>query len=64
MLHPPRYADYSYAHGGKDGFPFPVDRKTYDKSIEVLTAAVRRARLGDRDKTDALRRVARLCGQR
>jgi hypothetical protein len=29
-------ARYSFAHGGKDGYPYPVDRKTYDKSIEML----------------------------
>jgi hypothetical protein len=53
-----RWADYAYAHGGKDGTPFPVDRKTYDQSIAVLTDAVRRARVGDPLKTDALRRLA------
>jgi hypothetical protein len=57
-----RWADYSYAHGGKDGTPFPVDRKTYDQNIEVLTAAVRSARVGETEKTDALRRLARLTG--
>lgn len=55
----PRWADYAYAHGGKDGTPFPVDRDTYDRSIAVLTDAVRKARLGDTDKTGALRRLAR-----
>jgi hypothetical protein len=41
------WADYSYAHGGKDGTPHPVDRPTYDTSIAVLTYAVRIARVGD-----------------
>jgi hypothetical protein len=52
------WADYSYAHGGKDGTPHPVDRKTYDRSIAVLTDAVRKARVGDTEKTDALKRLA------
>jgi hypothetical protein len=43
-------ARYSFAHGGKDGIPYPVDRKTYDKSIELLHIAVEKARLGDSDK--------------
>jgi len=30
-----QWADYSYAHGGKDGHPFPVDRRTYDQDIAV-----------------------------
>ena len=52
------WADYSYAHGGKDGTPHPVDRPTYDNSIAVLTDAVRKSRVGNTDKTDALKRLA------
>ena len=59
---PRRWADYSYAHGGKDGTPFPVDRDTYDRNIAVLTDAVRKARLGQNDKFEALRRLSRLEG--
>jgi hypothetical protein len=55
-----RWADYSYAHGGKDGTPFPVDRETYDRNVFVLEEAVRRARLGRNEKLDALRRLSRL----
>ena len=55
-----RWADYSHAHGGKDGTPFPVDRDTYDRNIVVLTDAVRKARLGQNDKLDALRRLSKL----
>jgi hypothetical protein len=55
-----RWADYSHAHGGKDGTPFPVDRATYDRNIEVLTDALRRARLGESEKFDALRRLSRI----
>ncbi len=36
---------YFPLQGGKDGIPCPVDRKTYDKSIDVLDRAVRRAKL-------------------
>lgn len=52
-------ARFSFAHGGKDGFPFPVDTVTYDASIHWLEEAVRRARLGAGERTDALRRLAR-----
>lgn len=51
-------ATFSFAHGGKDGYPFPVDRALYDRSIETLADAVRRARLGDREKVDAFRRLS------
>ena len=51
---------FSFAHGGKDGTPFPVDRRTYDSTIDSLRAALRDARFGRREKLDALRRLARL----
>jgi len=51
-------ARYSYAHGGKDGHPFPVDRRTYDQSIEALRRAVKRAKLGQRETLDALKRLS------
>jgi hypothetical protein len=44
--------------GGKDGTPHPVDRPTYDTSIAVLTDAVRKSRIGNTDKSDALKRLA------
>mgnify|MGYP001478596929 CR=1 FL=1 len=53
-------ARYSFAHGGKDGHPYPVRRDLYDRSVAVLQQAVERARLGDRDKLDALRRLSRV----
>lgn len=52
-----RWADYSFAHGGKDGTPFPVDRDTYDRNIQILLNAVRRARVGENEKFEALRRL-------
>jgi hypothetical protein len=55
-----RWADYSYAHGGKDGTPFPVDRDAYDRNVVVLTDAVRKARLGQNDKFEALRRLSKM----
>ena len=50
---------FSFAHGGKDGHPYPVDRRGYEASIEFLLSMVERARLGYRDKTIALKRLAR-----
>jgi len=49
---------FSYAHGGKDGFPYPVDRPTYDRNIEILGAAVAQARIGRSERLEALRRLA------
>ena len=50
-------ARYSFAHGGKDGHPYPVDRETYDRSIEVLHTALKKARLGDNEKIAAFKRL-------
>ncbi len=49
---------YSYAHGGKDGIPYPVDRNIYDATIETLEKAVKKAKIGERDKMKALRRIS------
>lgn len=49
---------YSFAHGGKDGHPYPVLRKIYDESIQFLTSAVEKARIGERDKMEALKRLS------
>jgi hypothetical protein len=51
-------ARFSFAHGGKDGHPFPVDREVYDRTIDVLGRAVDRARLDHSEKKAALRRLA------
>ena len=37
-------ARYSFAHGGKDGTPYPVDKTTYDKTIEILEKAIKKAK--------------------
>ncbi len=48
---------FSFSHGGKDGFPYPVDRKAYDNSIQVLKDAVEQARIGEKEKLYAIRRL-------
>lgn len=51
-------ARYSFAHGGKDGHPYPVNRENYDSSIRLLETALNRARVGQSDKLKMLRRLA------
>ncbi len=51
-------AVYSYAHGGKDGYPYPVSRTDYDRSIEVLERAIKNAKLGRNDEFRALQRLS------
>jgi len=53
-------ATFSFAHGGKDGHPYPVDRENYDRSIEVLRRALSAATIGRGEKLRAMRRLASL----
>ncbi|MGB9627373.1 MAG: DUF763 domain-containing protein [Thermodesulfobacteriota bacterium] len=53
---------FSFAHGGKDGHPYPIDRKVYDQSIEVLENAIERAKVGDREKMEAIKRLRSFAG--
>jgi hypothetical protein len=50
-------ARFSFAHGGKDGTPFPVDIETYDKTVEVLRAAVNKANIDRSERVKALKRL-------
>ncbi len=52
---------YSFAYGGKDGVPYPVDRKSMDESIQILETAVRNAKIGDKDKMKSLQRLREYC---
>jgi hypothetical protein len=56
----PSYEDparYSFAHGGKDATPYPVDRQTYDKTTAMLAEAVRKSHISPYDKDKALKRI-------
>jgi hypothetical protein len=57
-------ARFSFAHGGKDGTPFPVDRGTYDKTVEILRDAVNRAGIGRSERAKALKRLVRFGEER
>jgi hypothetical protein len=59
---PSRFSDparFSFAHGGKDGHPFPVPLKTYDESLNFLRTSLDRAAVGNREKLDGFRRLER-----
>ncbi len=48
---------FSFAHGGKDGHPYPLNKKTYDKSIEILEKAISKARIGNKERLEAIQRL-------
>jgi len=59
---PTRFSDparFAFALGGKDRHPFAVPLRTYDESIAVLERSLERAKLGDRERTDGIRRLER-----
>jgi hypothetical protein len=60
---PSRFTDparFSFAHGGKDGHPFPVPTKVYDETIATLQTAVYKAKLGHTDKQDAIKCLTKI----
>ena len=60
---PVRFRDparFAFAHGGKDGHPFPVPIKVYDETISILQTAVHRAKVGQSDKHEAIRQLSEL----
>ena len=57
---PSRFKDparFSFAHGGKDGHPFPVPTKIYDETIQTLQTAVHKSKLGTTDKAEAIKKL-------
>jgi hypothetical protein len=57
---PFRFSDparFSFAHGGKDGHPFPVPLRVYDETIGVLKSAIQKAKLGRDEELAALQRL-------
>lgn len=63
---PSRFTDparFSFAHGGKDGHPFPVPVNIYDETISTLRDAVNKAKIGQSDKQDAIRKLSVLSQQ-
>jgi hypothetical protein len=45
---------FNFAFGGKDGVPFPVDRKSMDESIEVLKNGITSPKIKEKDQRRAL----------
>ncbi len=50
-------AKYSFAHGGKDGIPYPVDLRRMEQSAAILEYAIDQARLNNEEKLNALKRI-------
>lgn len=60
---PSRFTDparFSFAHGGKDGHPFPVPTKVYDETIEIFNKSIEQSKLGQKEKTEALKNLSKI----
>lgn len=60
---PSRFEDparFAFAHGGKDGHPFPVPLKVYDESIGILKKAVNQAKVGHSERVKGLKKLSQL----
>lgn len=58
---PSRFTDparFSFAHGGKDGHPFPVPVKTYDETLAVLSDSIEKSKLGFKEKSEAIKSLS------
>lgn len=63
---PSRFSDparFSFAHGGKDGHPYPVPIKTYDETIHLLSDAIQKAKIGHADKKKAIDKLHSIAKQ-
>jgi hypothetical protein len=63
---PARFKDparFSFAHGGKDGHPFPVPVKVYDETISTLQTAVQKAKIGNSEKQQAIKKLTEIAQQ-
>ncbi|MDD6210591.1 MAG: DUF763 domain-containing protein [Bacteroidales bacterium] len=60
---PSRFSDparFSFAHGGKDGHPFPVPTRVYDETIEIFDKAIHQSKLGNKEQSEALKNLSRI----
>ena len=60
---PTRFKDparFSFAHGGKDGYPFPVPVKVFDETISTLQTAINKAKIGNSDKMHAIKKLSEI----
>ncbi len=53
-------ARYTFAHGGKDGHPYPVRKDIYDATINTLKKAIEKAKVGEREKIEAIKKLSKI----
>ena len=59
----PSYEDparYSFAVGGKDGTPFPVEKDVYNKLLDVIERGIKDSKITIREKAEVQKRLNRV----
>ena len=56
-------ARYSFIVGGKDHTPYPIDRTTYSELLDIMEKGIKKAKISNREKIEAQRRLIRAYGQ-
>lgn len=63
---PSRFTDparFSFAHGGKDGHPFPVPTQVYDESLGIIKKGIEKSKLGNSDKLKTLNKLHQIIAE-
>jgi hypothetical protein len=50
-------ARYSFAHGGKDGYPYKINLADYERTINILEKCINKAKIETTDRVKALHRL-------
>jgi len=53
-------AKFSFAVGGKDGVPYPVDRSAMDEATNIIKQGIHKAHVGTKDRLQAIHRLKEL----
>ena len=48
---------FSFAVGGKDGVPYPVDKRAMDEATYILKSGLEEAKIGKNEKMKAIKRL-------
>lgn len=51
---------FAYAHGGKDGYPYKLDLRTYESTIQELESLLQRSKLSLGEKDNSLKRLLKI----
>jgi len=51
---------FAYAHGGKDGYPYKLDPRIYEATIQELESLLQRSKISPGEKDNSLKRLLKI----